>query len=52
MTSWFFRETEVAIDFLKEILYVFPVVNMRSLSKVNLSESQSHYEIAASASAG
>ncbi|WP_277883232.1 hypothetical protein [Nostoc flagelliforme] len=38
MTSWFSRKTEVAIDFLKEILYVFQVLNMRSLSKINLSE--------------
>ncbi|MEH1856156.1 MAG: hypothetical protein V7L11_31840 [Nostoc sp.] len=36
---------------LKEILYVFQVLNMRSLSKINLSESQYHYEIALSASA-
>ncbi|MEH1948374.1 MAG: hypothetical protein V7K77_15695 [Nostoc sp.] len=51
MTSWFFIKTEVAIDLPKEILYVFQVINMRSLSKINLSESQYDYEIAASASA-
>ncbi|WP_234017394.1 hypothetical protein [Nostoc sp. 'Lobaria pulmonaria (5183) cyanobiont'] len=38
MTSWFFIKTEVAIDLLKGILYVFQVLNMRSLSKINLSE--------------
>ncbi|WP_375477405.1 hypothetical protein [uncultured Nostoc sp.] len=41
----------MAIDFLKGILYVFQVLNMRSLSKINLSENLYHYEIAASASA-
>ncbi|MEH2281254.1 MAG: hypothetical protein V7K90_07895 [Nostoc sp.] len=51
MTSWFFRKTGIAIDLLKEILYVFQVLNMRSRSKINLSESQYRYEIAASASA-
>ncbi|WP_414513330.1 hypothetical protein [Nostoc sp. PCC 9305] len=49
MTSWFFIKTEVAIDLPKGILYVFQVLNMRSLSKINLSESQYHYQIAASA---
>ncbi|MEH2227376.1 hypothetical protein [Nostoc sp.] len=51
MTSWFFIKTEVAIDFLKGILYVFQLLNMRSLSKINLFESQYHYQIAVSASA-
>lgn len=51
MTLWFFIKTEVAIDLLKEILYVFQVLNMRSLSKINLSENLYHYQIAASASA-
>ncbi|MBN3878255.1 MULTISPECIES: hypothetical protein [unclassified Nostoc] len=51
MTSWFFIKTEVAIDLLKGILYVFQVLNMRSLSKINLSGSQYRYEMAASASA-
>ncbi|MBE8968586.1 hypothetical protein IQ277_20890 [Nostocales cyanobacterium LEGE 12452] len=51
MTSWFSIKTEVAIDLLKGILYVFQVINMRSLSKINLSESQYRYQIAASASA-
>ncbi len=51
MTSWFFIKTEVAIDLLKGILYVFQVLNMRSLSKINLSESLYHYQIAASVSA-
>ncbi|MEH2170300.1 MAG: hypothetical protein V7K41_27355 [Nostoc sp.] len=51
MTSWFFIKTEVAIDLLKGILYVFQVLNMRSLSKINLSENLYHYQIAASASA-
>ncbi|MEA5623244.1 hypothetical protein [Nostoc sp. UHCC 0251] len=35
----------------KKLLYVFQVLNMRSLSKVNLSGSQSCYSIATSASA-
>ncbi|MDZ8070206.1 MAG: hypothetical protein RMY64_32140 [Nostoc sp. DedQUE08] len=43
MTSWFFIKNEVAIDLLKEILYVFQVLNMRSLSKINLSEKLYHY---------
>jgi hypothetical protein len=51
VTSWFFIKNEVAIDLLKEILYVFQVLNMRSLSKINLSKSQYRYQIAASASA-
>ncbi|MEH1808703.1 hypothetical protein [Nostoc sp.] len=50
MTSWFFIKNEVAIDLLKEILYVFQLLNMRSLSKINLFESQYRYQIAASAS--
>ena len=50
MISWFFIKTEVAIDLLKGILYVFQVLNMRSLSKINLSENLYHYEIAASSS--
>ncbi|MEH2180142.1 hypothetical protein [Nostoc sp.] len=51
MTSWFIIKTEVAIDLLKEILYVFQVLNMRSLSKINLSENLYHYQIAALVSA-
>ncbi|WP_099102202.1 hypothetical protein [Nostoc sp. 'Peltigera malacea cyanobiont' DB3992] len=51
MTSWFFIKNEVAIDLLKGILYVFQLLNMRSLSKINLSGSQYRYEMAASASA-
>ncbi|MBN4004000.1 hypothetical protein [Nostoc sp. LPT] len=51
MTPWFFIKTEVATDLLKGILYVFQVLNMRSLSKINLSEKLYHYQIAASASA-
>ena len=51
MTSWFFIKNEVAIDLLKEILYVFQLLNMRSLSKINLSGSQYRYQIAASVSA-
>ncbi|MDZ8140059.1 MAG: hypothetical protein RM049_33010 [Nostoc sp. DedQUE04] len=43
MTSWFCIKNEVAIDLLKEILYVFQVLNMRSLSKINLSEKLYHY---------
>ncbi|MEH2047020.1 hypothetical protein [Nostoc sp.] len=51
MTSWFFIKTEVAIDLLKGTLYVFQVIKMRSLSKINLSGNQYRYQIAASASA-
>ncbi|MEH2406521.1 hypothetical protein [Nostoc sp.] len=46
-----FQKTEVAIDLPKGILYVFQVLNMRSLSKVNLSGSEYCCNIAASASA-
>ncbi|MEH2079731.1 MAG: hypothetical protein V7K89_06875 [Nostoc sp.] len=41
----------MAIDLPKGILYVFQVLNMRSLSKINLPEKLYHYQIAASASA-
>ncbi|WP_335055509.1 hypothetical protein [Nostoc sp.] len=51
MTSWFFIQNEVAIDLLKEILYVFQLLNMRSLSKINLYESQYRYQITVLASA-
>ncbi|MEH2400938.1 hypothetical protein [Nostoc sp.] len=46
-----FQKTEVAINFPKRILYVFQVLNMRSLSKVNFSGSEYRCDIAASASA-
>lgn len=46
-----FQKTEVAIDFPKGILYVFQVLNMRSLSKVNFSGSEYCCDIAASVSA-
>ncbi|MEH2075410.1 MAG: hypothetical protein V7K57_13605 [Nostoc sp.] len=39
-----FQKTEIAIELPKDILYVFQVLNGRSLSKINLSESQYRYE--------